>query len=87
MGNDLGMFTVTQTAHALGIARNTVLRQIAKGALHAKRLGSVYVISGVEVERYRHTYLGKSGFASPDHPLHGRRGDDTRRVATGGKEG
>lgn len=68
------MYTVTQPAGLLGIARNTVLRQITRGALHAQRLGSIYVIAAAEVERYRHTHRGKVGFASPDHPLHGTRG-------------
>ncbi len=65
-----GLFTVTQVAAQLGIQRNTVLRQISKGALHATKLGSVYVITAAEVARYRHTHLGRNGTASPDHPLH-----------------
>jgi len=65
-----GPFTVTQVAAQLGIQRNTVLRQITKGALHATKLGSVWVITAAEVTRYRHTHLGKNGLASPDHPLH-----------------
>ncbi len=65
-----GLFTVTQVAAQLGIQRNTVLRQISKGALHATKLGSVYVITAAEVARYRHTHLGRNGTASPDHPRH-----------------
>lgn len=72
--NNARMYTVTQAAGLLGIERNTVLRQITKGVLHAKRLGSIYVIAAAEVERYRHTHRGKVGFASPDHPLHAARG-------------
>ncbi len=72
-----GLFTVTQVAAQLGIQRNTVLRQISKGALHATKLGSVYVITAAEVARYRHTHLGRNGTASPDHPLH-RRGKHPR---------
>ena len=73
MGMDDEMVTVTQAAERLGLHRDTLLRQIAKGVLHAKRLGSIWVVSGAEVERYRHTHLGKHGFASPDHPGHGLR--------------
>jgi len=62
--------TPTQVAAQLGIQRNTVLRQISKGALHATKLGSVYVITAAEVARYRHTHLGRNGTASPDHPRH-----------------
>lgn len=76
---DPDMFTVSQAAARLGLHRTTLLRQITRGALHAKRLGSVWVISAAEVERYRHTHQGKQGVASPDHPLHGRRGGGGRR--------
>lgn len=67
------LLTVTQAAERLGLHRDTLLRQIAKDVLHAKRLGSIWVVSGAEVERYRHAHRGKHGFASPDHPLHGPR--------------
>lgn len=73
------MLTVSQAAERLGLDRSTLLRQIARGTLHATRLGSVWVITPAEVERYRHTHLGKVGVASPDHPLHGRRGGGGRR--------
>jgi excisionase family DNA binding protein len=73
------MFTVTQAAERLGLHRTTLLRQITRGILHAKRLGSVWVISAAEVERYRHTHQGKVGVSSPDHPLHGKRGGGGRR--------
>ncbi len=67
------MLTVTQAAGRLGLHRDTLLRQIAKGVLRAERLGSIWVVTGAEVERYRHAHLGKHGFASPDHPCHGSR--------------
>jgi len=73
------MLTVTQAAARLGLHRTTLLRQITRGILHAKRLGSVWVVSAAEVERYRHTHLGKVGVSSPDHPLHGKRGGGGRR--------
>ena len=76
-GNDI--LTVTQAAARLGLHRDTLLRQIQRGRLHATRLGSIYVITAAEVERYRHTHLGKTGVASPDHTLHGRRGGGGRR--------
>jgi excisionase family DNA binding protein len=73
------MLTVSQAAERLGLDRSTLLRQITRGTLHATRLGSVWVITPAEVERYRHAHLGKVGVASPDHPLHGRRGGGGRR--------
>ncbi len=73
------MLTVTQAAEKLGLHRDTLLRQIQRGSLHAKRLGSIWVIAAAEVERYRHTHQGKTGVASPDHPLHGKRGGGGRR--------
>jgi len=65
---DADILTVSQAAARLGLHRTTLLRQITRGALHAKRLGSVWTISAAEVERYRHTHQGKQGVASPDHP-------------------
>jgi excisionase family DNA binding protein len=76
-GMDGEMLTVTQAAERLGLHRDTLLRQIAKGVLPARRLGSIWVVSGAAVERYRHTHLGKHGFASPDHPRHGPRAAET----------
>ncbi len=67
------LVTVTQAAERLGLHRDTLLRQIARGVLQAKRLGSIWVVTGAEVERYRREHLGKHGFASPDHPRHGLR--------------
>src|SRR6476620_6642301 len=72
---DEEILTVTQAAERLGLHRDTLLRQIAHGVLHARRLGSIWVVSAAEVERYRHAHRGKHGFASPDHPLHVRRRD------------
>ncbi len=71
--------TVTQAAGRLGLHRDTLLRQIAKGVLRAERLGSIWVVTGAEVERYRREHRGRHGFASPDHPLHGRRGGRAER--------
>ncbi len=68
---DEELLTVTQAAERLGLHRDTLLRQMAKGVLHARRLGSIWVVTGAEVERYRREHLGKHGFASPDHPSHG----------------
>lgn len=51
--------TVAQAAAQLGLARSTVLKQIEKGAISAERLGSVYVITQEEVDRYRTVSLGK----------------------------
>jgi excisionase family DNA binding protein len=65
--------TVTQAARRLGLHRDTLLRQITRGVLRANRLGSIWVVTGAEVERYRREHRGKHGFASPDHPLHGPR--------------
>ncbi len=71
------LVTVTQAAERLGLHRDTLLRQIARGVLQAKRLGSIWVVTGAEVERYRREHRGKHGFASPDHPCHGPRVAET----------
>ena len=42
------MLTVTQAAEKLGLHRDTLLRQIQRGSLHAKRLGSIWVVSAAE---------------------------------------
>jgi len=86
-GMDREMLTVTQAAGRLGLHRDTLLRQIAKGVLHAIRLGSIWVVTGAEVERYRREHRGKHGFASPDHPLHGRRGSKGERSGSLTDEG
>ena len=72
------VLTVTQAAERLGVHRTTLLHQIRNGALNAKKLGHQWIITAAEIERYRHAHLGRQGFASPDHPLHGRRSRDGR---------
>jgi excisionase family DNA binding protein len=48
------LLTVEKAAKALGLSPSTIRQQIARGHLHAERMGRwLYVIRSVEVERYR----------------------------------
>ncbi|MCA1666298.1 MAG: helix-turn-helix domain-containing protein [Thermomicrobia bacterium] len=67
------VYSVTEAAMTLGLDRSTILRQIKRGALHARKVGKQWTVSAAEIERYRYVHLGKQGFASPDHPMHGQR--------------
>jgi excisionase family DNA binding protein len=55
------MLTISQAATMLGVAPSTLRHQVRHGRLRARRLGSVYVVSPREVERYRRQSLGRPG--------------------------
>ena len=82
------LYTVAEAATELGLDRSTILRQIKRGILPAKKLGHIWTIVRSELERYRETHLGKRGVTSPAHPLYGKRGGGGwrkgRRRARGG---
>jgi excisionase family DNA binding protein len=50
--------TVTQAATQLGLNRRTVWQQINNGILAASRLGSMWVITTTEVDRYAREHRG-----------------------------
>jgi excisionase family DNA binding protein len=55
------MLTLTEAAAELGISAATLRHQVQGGRLAARLFGKTYVISRVELERYRATSLGKPG--------------------------
>jgi excisionase family DNA binding protein len=55
------LLTVSQAAERLGLSRKTVWLQINRGVLSAARLGSVWVITAREVDRYARENKGKVG--------------------------
>ena len=75
--------TLAELAATLGLKGPDSLRmQIKRGVLQAEKVGSgaraLWLIKAEEAERYTREHAGKSGFASPDHPLHGKRGGGGR---------
>ena len=55
--------TLTEAAQRLGRSSSTLRHQIANGRLRARRLGSLWVVSERELERYRRESLGQTGQA------------------------
>lgn len=55
------LLTVSQAAERLGLSRKTVWLQINRGVLTASRLGSVWVVTAREVDRYARENKGKVG--------------------------
>jgi hypothetical protein len=81
-----GYMTLAELAAHLGLKSVTGLRaQIHRGVLSATRVGTgrhaIWLVAEAEAERYREEHLGKRGFASPTHPLHGKQGPGHRKEA------
>jgi len=55
------MLVLSEAAERLGLRPVTLRTQIKNGVLKARRLGSQYVVTEREVERYRREHLGKVG--------------------------
>jgi excisionase family DNA binding protein len=77
-----GYMTLEEMARSLGLKNaESLRRQVLRGVIRAERVGQrTYVITDEEVERYRREHLGKQGFASTSHPLHGKQGPGHRRT-------
>jgi excisionase family DNA binding protein len=73
------VLTLAQAAERLGLSAETLRLQVRAGKLRATRAGTLYLVTASEVERYRAEHKGRHGFASPDHPLHGKQGPGHRR--------
>jgi excisionase family DNA binding protein len=73
------VLTLKHAAERLGRSATTLRLQVHAGKLHATLAGRQYLVTATEVERYRSEVLGKHGFASPRHPLHGTQGGGGRR--------
>jgi excisionase family DNA binding protein len=52
MTDDRPPVTVTELAERTGMHRNTVIRDITEGNLHAERVGKQYVISADDADAY-----------------------------------
>jgi hypothetical protein len=76
------VLTLAEAAERLGVQRASLAKQARRGVLKARLAGNVYLITGRALKDYERDHLGKSGFASPDHPLHGKpRGGRPKRDA------
>lgn len=55
------VYSVSETAEALGLTVQTVRQQIAAGALDAAIIGTQYAVTASEIERYRREQRGRPG--------------------------
>ncbi len=55
------MLTLSQAAERLGLSRKTLWLQVDRGVLHATRIGSVWLVTESEMERYARDHRGKPG--------------------------
>lgn len=86
--------TLQELAQRLGLTSTDGLRhQIHRGVLRAEKVGAgahaIWLVSEEEAARYEREHKGRTGFAAPSHPLHGKQGPGHRRKrgAEGGDEG
>jgi excisionase family DNA binding protein len=56
------MLTLTQAAEQLGVTSSNLRQALARGRLHAERIGPIWVVSQDEVDRYRRDSLGQAGW-------------------------
>jgi excisionase family DNA binding protein len=76
---EIELLTLKQASERIGVSPNTLAIQAKKGALKAVKMGRSYLITADELARYDAQRKAPRGFASPDHPLHGKRGGGGRR--------
>lgn len=57
--NNLGYFSVNQTAKKLGVPPQKIYYATRSGKLKAERKGAAWVISETEIEDYRNKFLSK----------------------------
>lgn len=55
------LMSLTEAATELGIAGGTLRRQVRLGRLAATKVGSMWVVTDAEVERYRRESRGQVG--------------------------
>lgn len=55
----LGIYTINEAAHKLGVNHQTIRKGIKQGKLTAQRLGNLWVV--LEDERFRNFTLGPGG--------------------------
>jgi len=76
------MFTLAEAATQLGVAHDTLRRQVRLGVLPAQKMGKQWVITAEDLAAYDVRRNGPRGFEREDHPLHGKRGGGGRRKGT-----
>ena len=55
------MLTLAQAAARLGLSPSTLLTQVQRGKVRARKVGPIWTVSETEVERYRADSLGRVG--------------------------
>lgn len=76
---DEEVLTLKEAAEMIGLSPQTLYLQVRRGKLTATKKGREYLVLKSEIERYDREVKGKSGFAAPSHPLHGKQGPGHRR--------
>jgi len=76
---DTEVFTLAEAAERLGVAHDTLRRQVRLGALPAQKMGKQWVVNAEDLATYDAQRKGPRGFARDDHPLHGKQGPGHRR--------
>lgn len=80
--DDDELLSIKDAAERIGLKRNTLFKQIHRGAMKVSKADRGYVVTVGELRRYEREHKGKRGFASPDHPLYGKsRGSSPKRDA------
>ncbi len=76
------VLTLKEAAELIGLSPQTLYLQVRRGKLAATKKGREFLVFKSEAERYARETKGKSGFAAPSHPLHGKRGGGGRPKKT-----
>jgi len=76
---DVEVLSITEAAKRLNVAPVTLRLQIQNGALRATKVGGRYLVTADDLAAYDGRRKQPRGFASPDHPLYGKRGGGGRR--------
>lgn len=53
------LLSLSEASASLGVTAATLRQQIARGSLHAQKVGSIWTLTQAEVERYRRENLGR----------------------------
>ena len=62
------LMTLSEAAESLGVAHATLTKQARNGRLRATKVGSQYLVTKAEVERYREWSKGRPGRKSKGEP-------------------
>lgn len=55
------LLTINEAAESLGLAASTLRHQVKRGRLQAHQMGTMWLVTRAEVERYRDENLGRPG--------------------------